>query len=106
MTISLAGFHLGTMADAAIYFIRHNEAQLHSTWGRLAKQGQKAPATIEAVDALGIATAGITALRGNKLMAFRMWESHASGFWPPEFGVREPPLYSTCGHGVAYHALQ
>ena len=49
MTISLAGFHLGTMADAAIYFIRHDEAQLQSTWGRLAKQGQKAPATIEAV---------------------------------------------------------
>ena len=45
MTISLAGFHLGTMADAAIYFIRHDEAQLQSTWGRLAKQGQKAPAT-------------------------------------------------------------
>ena len=40
MTISLAGFHLETMADAAIYFIRHDEAQLHSTWGAL---GQTSP---------------------------------------------------------------
>jgi hypothetical protein len=37
------------MADAAIYFISHDEAELHMTLGRLAKQGQKAPATIEAV---------------------------------------------------------
>ena len=41
--------HLGTMADAVMYFIRHDEAQLQSTWGRLAKQGQKAPARIETV---------------------------------------------------------
>ena len=32
--------HLGTMVDAAIYFIRHDEAQLHSTKGAL---GQTRP---------------------------------------------------------------
>jgi hypothetical protein len=41
MTISLAGFHLGTMADAAIYFIRHDEAQLHSTWGAWPNKAKK-----------------------------------------------------------------
>ena len=40
------------------------------------------------VDALRIATAGITALRVDSLMAFKMWLSHASGTWPPEFGVQ------------------
>ena len=49
LTISLAGFHLGTMADAVMYFITHAEVQLQSTWGRLAKQGQKAPADITIV---------------------------------------------------------
>jgi hypothetical protein len=43
MTISLARFHLGTMADAAMYFIRHDEAQLHSTWGALGQIGLKSP---------------------------------------------------------------
>jgi hypothetical protein len=38
--------HLGTMVDAAIYFIRHDEAQLHSTKGalgqtRLKRRGRK-----------------------------------------------------------------
>jgi hypothetical protein len=40
---------------------------------------------MNSVDALGIATAGITALRVDSLMAFRMWLSHASaplGFGP------------------------
>ena len=49
LTISRAGFHLGTMADAVMYFIRHNEGQLQSTWGRLAKQASKAPATKKVV---------------------------------------------------------
>ena len=43
LTISLAGFHLGTMADAAMYFIRHDEAQLHSTRGALGQTGLKSP---------------------------------------------------------------
>ena len=43
MTISLAGFHLGTMADAAMYFIWHDEAQLHSTRGALGQTGLKSP---------------------------------------------------------------
>jgi hypothetical protein len=29
------------MADAVMYFIRHGEGQLQSTWGRLAKQASK-----------------------------------------------------------------
>ena len=49
LTISLAGFHLGTMADAVMYFIRHGEGQLQSTWGRLAKQASKAPASTAVV---------------------------------------------------------
>ena len=31
------------MADAAMYFIRHDEAQLHSTWGALGQTGLKSP---------------------------------------------------------------
>ena len=49
LTISLAGFHLGTMADAVVYFIWHDEGQLQSTWGRLAKQGSKVSASIQTV---------------------------------------------------------
>jgi hypothetical protein len=39
MTISLAGFHLGSH----VLYIRHDEAQLHSTWGAL---GQTRPKSI------------------------------------------------------------
>ena len=31
------------MADAAVYFIRHDEAQLHSTRGALGQTGLKSP---------------------------------------------------------------
>jgi hypothetical protein len=40
-------FHLGTMADAAIYCIRHDEAQLHSTWGALGQTRPKSSSRLK-----------------------------------------------------------
>ena len=59
------------MADAVMYFIRHGEGQLQSTWGRLAKQASKAPASMRTA----VVSLSLRIILGTSLwlMAYGLW---------------------------------